>query len=79
MELGQFVTLSLIIYAILGVVSVMIYDTINEIHYKMEAFEGFVIWLFWPIIMILFIAYFLFNFKNGFIRVFITLKNLFKR
>lgn len=79
MELNQLITISLIIYAIIGIVSVMIYDAMNEIHYKMEVFEGFIVWLFWPIMMILFIAYFLFNIKNGFIRVFKNTKNLFKR
>lgn len=79
MELGQLVTLSLIIYAILGVVTVMIYDALNEIHYKMEGFEGFIVWLFWPIMMILFIAYSLYNIKNGFIRIFTNIKYLFKR
>lgn len=79
MELDQLITLSLIIYVIIGIVSVMIYDAMNEIHYKMEVFEGFIVWLFWPIMMILFIAYFLFNIKNGFIRVFKNTKNLFKR
>ena len=79
MELGQLVTLSLILYTIFGIVSVMIYDAMNDIQYKMEVFEGFIVWLFWPIMMILFIAYFIFNIKNGFIRVFKNIKNLFKR
>ena len=79
MELDQLITLSLIIYLIMGIVTVMIYDAMNEINYRMETFEGFIVWLFWPIMMILFIAYFLFNIKNGFIRIFKNTKNLFKR
>ena len=79
MELGQLITISLILYTIFGVISVLIYDAMNDIQYKMEVFEGFIVWLFWPIMTILFIAYFLFNIKNGFIRIFKNTKNLFKR
>lgn len=79
MELDQLITVSLIIYVIVGIISVMIYDALNDIHYKMEVFEGFIVWLFWPIMMIIFIAYSLFNIKKGFIRVFKNTKNLFKR
>ena len=79
MELGQLITISLILYTIFGVISVLIYDAMNDIQYKMEVFEGFIVWLFWPIMIILFIAYFLFNIKNGFIRIFKNIKNLFKR
>ena len=79
MELDQLIAGSAIIYMILGIVTVMIYDALNEIHYKMEGFEGFIVWLFWPIMMILFIVYSLYNIKNGFIRIFTNIKNLFKR
>ena len=79
MGLTKLIVASILIYIILGVISVLIYDAMNEINYKMEGFEGFIVWLFWPIMMILFIAYFLFNIKNGFIRVFKNTKNLFKR
>ena len=79
MELGQLIVGGAIIYAIMGVVSVMIYDAMNEINYKMEVFEGFIVWLFWPIMMILFIAYSLYNIKNGCMRVFENIKYLFKR
>ena len=79
MGLTELVVASILIYIILGIISVLIYDAMNEINYKMEVFEGFIVWLFWPIMMILFIAYFLFNIKNGCIRVFKNIKNLFKR
>ena len=79
MGLTELIVASILIYIILGVISVLIYDAMNEINYKMKVFEGFIVWLFWPIMMILFIAYFLFNIKNGFIRVFKNTKNLFKR
>lgn len=79
MELNQLITISLIIYVIAGVVAVMIYDALNKIYYEVEVFEGFIVWLFWPIMMILFIAYSLFNIKNGCMRVFENIKYLFKR
>ena len=79
MGLTELIVASILIYIILGVISVMIYDALNEIHYKMEGFEGFIVWLFWPIMMILFIAYSLYNIKNGFIRIFTNIKYLFKR
>ena len=79
MGLTEFIVASIFIYIILGIISVLIYDAMNEINYKMEVFEGFIIWLFWPIMMILFIAYFLFNIKNGFIRIVTNIKYLFKR
>ena len=79
MGLTELIVASILIYIILGVISVLIYDAMNEINYEMKVFEGFIVWLFWPIMMILFIAYFLFNIKNGFIRVFKNTKNLFKR
>ena len=79
MGLIELIVASILIYIILGIISVLIYDAMNEINYKMEVFEGFIVWLFWPIMMILFIAYFLFNIKNGCIRVFKNIKNLFKR
>ena len=79
MELNQLITLSLISYAILGVISVMIYDALNKVYYSMEVFEGFIVWLFWPIMIIIFIVYSLVNIKNGFIRIFTNIKNLFKR
>ena len=79
MGLTELIVASILIYIILGVISVLIYDAMNEINYKMEGFEGFIVWLFWPIMMFLFIAYFLFNIKNVFIRVFKNTKNLFKR
>lgn len=79
MELTELIVASILIYIILGVISVLIYDAMNEINYKMEVFEGFIIWLFWPIMMILFIAYSLYNIKNGFIRIFTNIKYLFKR
>ena len=79
MGLIELIVASILIYIIFGVISVLIYDAMNEINYKMEVFEGFIVWLFWPIMMILFIAYFLFKIKNGCIRVFKNIKNLFKR
>lgn len=79
MGLTELIVASILIYIIMGVITVLIYDAINEINYKMEAFEAFIVWMFWPIMMILFIAYFLFNIKNGCIRIFKNIKNLFKR
>lgn len=79
MGLTELIVASILIYIILGAISVLIYDAMNEINYKMEVFEGFIVLLFWPIMMILFIAYFLFNVKNGFIRVFKNIKNLFEK
>ena len=79
MGLTELIVASILIYIIMGVISVLIYDAMNEINYKMKVFEVFIIWLFWPIMMILFIAYSLYNIKNGFIRIFTNIKNLFKR
>ena len=56
MGLTELVVASILIYIILGIISVLIYDAMNEINYKMEVFEGFIVWVFWPIMMILFIA-----------------------
>ena len=79
MGLIELIVASILVYTILGVISVLIYDGMNDVDYKMETFEVFIVCLFWPIMMILFIAYFLFNIKNGCIRVFKNIKNLFKR
>ena len=79
MGITELIVASILIYIVLGIISVLIYDAMNDINYKMEVFEGFIVWLFWPIMMILFIAYFIFNIKNGFIRIFTNIKYLFKR
>ena len=79
MGLIELIVASILVYTILGVISVLIYNSMNDVDYKMETFEVFIVWLFWPIMIILFIAYFLFNIKNGFVRIFKNTKNLFKR
>ena len=39
MGLGQLIVVSSIIYTIVGVISVLIYDALNEINYKMQVFN----------------------------------------
>ena len=79
MGLDQLILVSALLYVISGIITLCIYDAINDANYKIKSFEAFVVWFFWPMIIILLIAYFLFNVKNGIIRVFTNIKNLFKK
>ena len=79
MGLDELIVISPFLYTVLGLITLCIYNVISDANYNIKSFEAFVVWFFWPLIIILLIAYCLFNIKNGIIRVFKNIKNLFKK